>query len=134
VRFTGRLEPREVRRLYAGSDVLLVTSVPTRTFHEPWALVVNEAMHAGTAVIATDAVGAVAGGLLGHGRSGLVLRAGDVGELSAALRRVHGDPSLRARLAGAAREDVGQQTPATWARAMSDALALVGIARSGADG
>lgn len=128
IRFTGALEPRELRRLYAGSDVLLVTSVPTRRFHEPWALVVNQAMHAGVPVIASDAVGAVAGGLVADGRNGVVLPAGDAGALAAALRRLCGDPELRTRLAAAARADVASHTPAAWVQAVRRALALVGAA------
>ena len=133
VRFTGRLEPREVRRLYAGSDVLLVTSVPTRTFHEPWALVVNEAMHAGTPVVATDAVGAVAGGLLAARpqRPRAARRRRRRAQRRATPRARRSVPA-RAACVTAARDDVGLQTPATWAQAMSHAFALVGISRVGA--
>ena len=46
-------------------------------------------------VIATDAVGAAAGGLVRHERNGLVVRAGDPDALAAALRRLHDDPALR---------------------------------------
>ena len=56
--------PDEVRNFYAGSDVVVLPSVPTRDFLEPWGLVVNEAFHQGVPVIATTAVGAVAGGLV----------------------------------------------------------------------
>ena len=124
VRFTGALPPAELRRLYAGSDVLLVSSVRTRRFHEPWGLVVNEAMHAGVPVLASDAVGAAAGGLLAHGRNGVVLPAGDAAALAAALRRLRDDPALRARLAAAAREDVAAHTPDAWVQAIRGALAL----------
>ena len=44
---------------------------PRRHFREPWGLVANEAMNQGTPVIATDAVGAAAGGLVRHERNGL---------------------------------------------------------------
>ena len=96
----------EVRNFYAGSDVVVVPSVPTRDFREPWGLVVNEAFNQGVPVIATDAVGAVAGGLVRHERTGLVVPAGDADALAAALRRMHDDPALRARLGTAAREAV----------------------------
>jgi glycosyltransferase involved in cell wall biosynthesis len=129
VRFTSPLPPTELRRLYAGSDVLLVSSVATRRFHEPWALVVNEAMHAGVPVIASDAVGAVAGGLLADGRNGVVLPAGDAAALAAALWWLRDDPALRARLAAAAREDVAALTAAGWVHAVRGALALAGAAR-----
>jgi hypothetical protein len=38
----GRLDPAELRNSYAGSDVVVVPSVPTRDFLEP-GLVVSEA-------------------------------------------------------------------------------------------
>ena len=40
--------PGELRNFYAAADVLVVPSVPTRHFREPWGLVANEAMHQGT--------------------------------------------------------------------------------------
>ena len=64
----GHVAPEQLRNLYAAADVLLVPSVPTRAFREPWALVVNEAMSQRTPIIATDAVGAAAGGLVRDGR------------------------------------------------------------------
>ena len=87
----------DLRNLYAGSDVVVVPSVPTRDFLEPWGLVVNEAFHQGVPVIATDAVGAAAGGLVQHERTGLVVPAGDAEALRSALHRLHDDPALRAR-------------------------------------
>ena len=60
----GPAEPAQLRNFYAGSDVVVVPSVPTRDFLEPWGLVVNEAFDQGVPVIATDAVGAAAGGLV----------------------------------------------------------------------
>ena len=72
----GPLEPEQLRNFYAGSDVVVVPSIPTRDFLEPWGLVVNEAFDQGVPVIATDAVGAAAGGLVQHERTGLVVPAG----------------------------------------------------------
>ncbi len=119
----GTRNPAELRNSYAGSDVVVVPSVPTRDFLEPWGLVVNEAFHQGVPVIATDAVGAAAGGLVQHERTGLVVPAGDAGALAAAMRRLHDDPTLRARLGAAAREAVAPYTQQAWAGAMSRALA-----------
>ena len=73
----GPLPPERLRNFYAGSDVVVVPSIPTRDFLEPWGLVVNEAFDQGVPVIATDAVGAAAGGLVQHERTGLVVPAGD---------------------------------------------------------
>ena len=104
----GRLPAAEVRNFYAGSDVVVVPSVPTRDFLEPWGLVVNEAFDQGVPVIATTAVGATAGGLVEHERTGLVVPAGDAAALTAALDRLAADPELRARL-GAAGRDGGRR-------------------------
>ena len=125
----GPRSPEQVRNFYAGSDVLVVPSVPTRDFLEPWGLVVNEAFHQGLPVIATTAVGAVAGGLVHHERNGLVVPPGDAAALAGALRRLEADPPLRARLGAAAREDVRPYTQQAWAAGVSRALAAVGAAR-----
>jgi glycosyltransferase involved in cell wall biosynthesis len=129
--FAGERGPAQVRNFYAASDVVVVPSIRTRTFREPWGMVVNEAMHQGLPVIATDAVGAAAGGLLRDGRNGLVVPAGDDRALAAAIRRLHDVPSERSRLGEAARADVGAYTHAAWAEAMSRALADATGARAG---
>ncbi len=126
----GHLPPGEVRNFYASSDVVVVPSVSTRAFLEPWGLVVNEAFHQSTPVVATTAVGAVAGGLVRDGRNGLVVAPGDAGALAAALRRLHDDPQLRARLGAQAREDIAPYTQSAWAAGVVRGLAAVGVARS----
>jgi glycosyltransferase involved in cell wall biosynthesis len=115
--------------LHAAADVLVLPSARTATFLEPWGLVVNEAMHQGTPVIASDAVGAVAGGLVQDGRNGLVVPAGDTGALTARLRAIAANPQLRDALGAAAREDVAPYTPAAWADGVSAALASVHASR-----
>jgi glycosyltransferase involved in cell wall biosynthesis len=121
--FAGEQPAAEVRNFYAASDVVVVPSLPTLTFREPWGMVVNEAMHQGLPVIATDAVGAAAGGLVRDGENGLVVPAGDPAALAGAMRRLHGDPAERARLGAAGRESVRPYTHAAWAEAMSRAVA-----------
>jgi glycosyltransferase involved in cell wall biosynthesis len=123
----GDLEPAEVRNFYAASDVVVVPSIPTLTFREPWGMVVNEAMHQGLPIVATDAVGAAAGGLVRDGRNGLVVPAGDPRALAGALRRLHDGAELRARLSAAAREDVVPYSHDAWARAMVAALGDAGV-------
>jgi glycosyltransferase involved in cell wall biosynthesis len=129
VRALGRLDPVALRNFYAGSDVVVVPSIPTRDFLEPWGLVVNEAFDQGVPVIATTAVGAAAGGLVQDERTGLVVPAGDSRALAAALVRLHGDRDLRTRLGAAAREAVRAYSHAAWAAGMSRALAAVGAGR-----
>jgi glycosyltransferase involved in cell wall biosynthesis len=124
-----RVPRLELRNLYAASDVLVLPSIPTRTFREPWGLVVNEAMNRGLAVIASDAVGAAAGGLVRDGRNGLVVPAGDSAALAAAIGRLAGDAPLRERLGGAGAEDVRALSHDAWAGGFSRALATLGLSR-----
>jgi glycosyltransferase involved in cell wall biosynthesis len=125
----GQLDPVALRAAYAASDVLVVPSIATRTFREPWGLVVNEAMNRGVAVIASDAVGAAAGGLVVDGETGLVIRAGDPRALAAALMRLAHEPDLRARLGAAGREAVRAYGHEAWAEGFARALATVDVSR-----
>jgi glycosyltransferase involved in cell wall biosynthesis len=127
----GRLAPPRLRNFYAGSDVLVMSAIPTRDFREPWGLVANEAMHQRLPVIATTAVGAAAGGLVRHERNGLVVPAGDPAALAGALRTLRDDPALRARLGAAAAQDAAAHTFAAWAAGVSEALVSVGAGREG---
>ena len=125
----GRVPRDELPGLYAAADALVLPSIRTATFTEPWGLVVNEAMHQGTPVIATDAVGAAAGGLVRHGRNGMVVPERDPARLAAALRELAGDAGLRERLGAAARADVRPYSEAAWVDGMRAALAFAGAAR-----
>lgn len=124
------LGPGELRDVYAASDVLVVPSVATRAFREPWGLVVNEAMNQQLAVIATDAVGAAAGGLVRDGENGLIVPAGDSRALSGAIARLASDPGLRERLGRAGGRDVLGYSHETWAHGFSRALAGLGVSGS----
>jgi len=121
---------QQLRAMYADADVLVVPSIRTPTFREPWGLVINEAMNRGLAVIASEEVGAVAGGLVCDGRNGLVVPAGDTHALARAMARLAADPQLRARLGAAGAEDVRAYTHEAWAEGFSQALASVGLSRT----
>jgi glycosyltransferase involved in cell wall biosynthesis len=127
--YIGPVGATELRDLYAAGDVLVLPSIPTRSFREPWGLVVNEAMNQRLAVIATDAVGAAAGGLVRDGHNGLVVPAGDSVALAGAIRRLAGDPALRARLGEEGAKDVQGFSHEAWARGFSGALASLGVSR-----
>lgn len=79
VTWTGFLEQSECVAAYHAADVLVLPSD-----HEPWALVIQEAMAAGLAVVASDVVGA-AHDLVQDQSSGRIFPAGNVGELTRAL-------------------------------------------------
>jgi len=119
----GRVGPSQVRNFLGSGDVVVIPSIAMPAFREPWALVANEAMHQGTPVIATDAVGAAAGGLVRDGRNGLVVPAADPGALAAALIKLHDDPDRRARLASAAQRDVAPYTFDAWAAGFAQGIA-----------
>ena len=126
----GASTAEAVRALYAGSDVVVVPSIPTPRFREPWGLAVNEAFHRGMPVVATDAVGAAAGGLVRDGQTGLVVPAGDADALAGALRRLHDHPDERRRLGAAAGAAVAAHTHQAWSEGVSRALAAVGASRA----
>lgn len=123
--FVGPQPPEQIRNFLAAADVCVIPSMRTRGFREPWGLVANEAMNQSTPVIASEEVGAVAGGLVRHERNGLVVPAGDPAALAAALRRLHDDPELRAELGANARRDVAAYTFEAWAAGFHAALASV---------
>jgi glycosyltransferase involved in cell wall biosynthesis len=125
----GRLGRDELPALYAAANALVVPSIPTATFLEPWGLVVNEAMHQGTPVIASDAVGAAAGGLVREGRNGLVVPSGDAEALATRIRALAMNADLRERLGAAARADVERFSEAAWVEGMRRALRAVGAAK-----
>jgi glycosyltransferase involved in cell wall biosynthesis len=129
-RVLGAQAPEQLRELYAGSDVVVLPSIPTRSFLEPWGLTVNEAFARAVAVVATDAVGAAAGGLVVHERTGLVVPAGDARALAVALDRLRGDPALREQLGAAGRVAVSGHSHAAWGAGMSTALDAVGAGRA----
>jgi glycosyltransferase involved in cell wall biosynthesis len=108
---------------YAAAELTVLASVPARRFREPWGLVCNESMHQGRPVVASDSVGAVAGGLVVDGQTGLVVPSGDAAELAGAIDRLLGDPALRERLGAAAREAVRPYTYEAMVAAFDRALA-----------
>jgi glycosyltransferase involved in cell wall biosynthesis len=77
--WTGFLDGDEPALAYAAADALVLPSD-----REPWALVIEEAMSAGLAVVASDVVGA-AHELIEDKHSGRIFVAGSVGELIDAL-------------------------------------------------
>jgi glycosyltransferase involved in cell wall biosynthesis len=125
VECAGELEPAALRNFYAAADVLVVPSIRTRRFIEPWGLVVNEAMNQSCAVIASDAVGAAAGGLVRDGRNGLIVPAASPPALAAALYALANDRERCAALGRAGAADVAAYTYSAWADAFAGAVRAV---------
>jgi glycosyltransferase involved in cell wall biosynthesis len=118
IEIVGYLPQDRLPEPLARARCLVLPSITTTLDREPWGLVINEAMHAGVPVIATDAVGAAAGGLVEHDRNGLIVPERDPGALARAMSRLADDAELAARLGDQARRDVERFTH----RAMADAF------------
>lgn len=130
VRALGQVSREDLPALYAAADVLVLPSVRTATFLEPWGLVTNEAMLQRTPIIASASVGAAAGGLVRHEHNGFVTSERSHGRLAEALSSLYEDPAGRRRFGAAARTDALAYTERAWAEGMSRALASVGSSRS----
>jgi colanic acid/amylovoran biosynthesis glycosyltransferase len=106
VRFAGHVPPEETVAYYALSSIVVLPSVSTAQGKEAWGLVVNEAFNQGIPVVATDAVGAVSGGLLEDQKNGLVVPEGDASALARALLKIWEDPVARERMGAAAKHSI----------------------------
>jgi glycosyltransferase involved in cell wall biosynthesis len=96
--FAGHVPQEALPAYLQAADFLVLPSITTSRFKEPWGLVVNEAMNSGLPVIATDAVGAVAGGLVVDQETGRVVREADPVSLASALDEMAVDEIKRLRL------------------------------------
>jgi glycosyltransferase involved in cell wall biosynthesis len=127
LRLIGATAPADMPIAYASADVFVMPSITSRTIKECWGLAINEAMCQSVPVIASDAVGAAAGGLVVDEVTGLVVPEHDRRRLVEALRRLLTSPEERERLGRAGRERVALNThvamASTFAEAFSYALA-----------
>ena len=85
IRMLGFRNQSELPRFYDLCDAFVLPSI-----HEPWGLVVNEAMNAGKAIVVSDQVGCQPD-LVTDGDNGVVFPARDVGALADALANVLAD-------------------------------------------
>lgn len=123
VRLIGPLPRAALPAAYAAAEMAVLASIPTARFREPWGLVCNEAMHQGRPVIASDSVGAVAGGLIRNGETGLVVPANDQQALTKAIEQLLTDPEAGRTLGEAARAAVSHYTYEAMADGFDRALA-----------
>jgi glycosyltransferase involved in cell wall biosynthesis len=100
VRFCGFRNQSELPGFFEISSVFVL---PAR--HEPWGLVVNEAMNAGRAVIVSDDVGCHPD-LITDGVEGFVFPVGDVNALAEALQSVLATPETAVRMGQSALERI----------------------------
>jgi glycosyltransferase involved in cell wall biosynthesis len=104
--FVGFVASDHLPMYYRLADVLVLPSVTTRDFREPWGLVINEAMNQGCPVIATNAVGAAVGGLVKEGVTGLVVPERDSDAIAEALHTILGNDAIRLQMGANASEEI----------------------------
>ena len=116
VEFAGHRGRDDLGKRYAACDVVVFPVV----WEEPWGLVPLEAMARGRPVVATGRGGS--GEYLRDGENCLLFGAGDPAALAAAVRRLAGDPGLRARLRAGGLRTAPQHTEATLNEAVEAAV------------
>jgi glycosyltransferase involved in cell wall biosynthesis len=93
--FAGFREGQDLTDLYGAADVFVLPS-----HHEPWGVVVGEAMACGLPVVLSDRIGAGTD-LLEEGRNGYGFPSGDVAALGDALGRMVADSERREAMGAA---------------------------------
>jgi glycosyltransferase involved in cell wall biosynthesis len=119
VRFAGFRNQSELPRFFQLADVFVL---PSR--HEPWGLIVNEAMAAGCPVIVSTDVGCHTD-LVTDGLEGCVFPVGDIVALTDALRRVFSSPTSAALMGQFARKRINAWTFEEDVQGLRAALASV---------
>lgn len=93
VHFAGFVNQSRIPGLYASADLFVLPSI-----HEPWGLVVNEAMACGLPIIASDRVGSAVD-LIRDGFNGYTYPYDNCEKLGEHIERLVASEELRARLA-----------------------------------
>ncbi len=122
VKFLGFIgNQRELSAVYRGADALVMCSS-----YEPWALVVNEAVCAGLAMISSNVVGASCE-LVWDGQNGRMFPSGDVDALASAMREVFQPENLERMKAASHRVLASWRARADPVVGMRTALARAGV-------
>lgn len=100
--FAGFRNQSELPRILGASDIFVLPSED-----EPFGLIVNEAMCAGLAIVASEEIGCVPD-LVHQDTNGRVFDAGDVAGLADALEPLIRQPDLRERMGRTSREMIEQ--------------------------
>lgn len=119
VRFAGFRNQSELPRFFQLADVFVLPSQ-----HEPWGLIVNEAMAAGCPAIVSSDVGCHAD-LITDGIEGCVFPVGNIAALTHALRRVFASPHSAALMGQHARKRISTWTFEEDVRGLRAALSAV---------
>lgn len=124
VRFAGFRNQSELPRFFQLADVFVL---PSR--HEPWGLIVNEAMASSCPVIVSTDVGCHAD-LITDGVEGFVYPVGDIPALTQALRQVFSFPDFPARMGTHAKRRISAWTYEEDIRGLQRALDAITYIRA----
>jgi glycosyltransferase involved in cell wall biosynthesis len=116
VRWLGLVNQSALPGVYRASDLLLLPSD-----HEPFGLVVNEAMLCGCPVVISDRVGAKFD-LTSNQETGYVYPCGDVAALASIIRQIFSDGEAYARMRDQARQRLETWSPREYAAAVVEAI------------
>lgn len=119
IHFTGHLDGAEKSSWYAAADLFVL---PTR--HDPWGLVVNEAMAFGLPVVVTDAAGCAADLVKGNGR---VVPAENVPALTHAMDELLANKPLRQVMGKLSQELIKPYNVQNAAAAFLQAIHMAGL-------
>ncbi|MBP5626694.1 glycosyltransferase family 4 protein [bacterium] len=95
VTFAGYVANEELYRYYNALPIVVIPSVDMPELKEAWSLTVNECMNQGCVAIATESVGAAAGGLVEDGKTGFIVPERDPEKMAAAIEKLVADKELR---------------------------------------
>jgi glycosyltransferase involved in cell wall biosynthesis len=104
IMFPGYFDGAEKSSWYAAADLFVLP-----TLHDPWGIVVNEAMAFGLPIITTESAGCVPD-IVKDQENGFVVPAGDENALSAALARLSKDADLRRQMGQHSRAIIADYT------------------------
>jgi Glycosyltransferase len=121
-RLIGIIPNSDLPPYYKLATVFVLPSITTKTFKEPWGLVVNEAFNQGCPVVVTDAVGAGVGGLVKNEKNGFVVPEKDSRALNEAIGRILDADGLHKRLSESADEEIKKWTYERQAHGFLDAI------------
>ena len=73
IKFLDYVSNNQLHLYYNLADVLIMPSITTKAFKEPWGFVINESMCQKCAIITSDAVGATQSALFEEGVNGYMV-------------------------------------------------------------
>jgi len=121
-RITGIIPYDNLPPFYNLARVLVLPSITTKTFKEPWGLVVNEACNQGCPVVVTDAVGAGVGGLVKNNENGFVVPEKDASLLAGAISEILENGAVYNKLSNNAQKEIKKWTYERQAKGFLDAV------------